>query len=147
MNEIKRERIKLLDKLLHIFCKRISSLNAEMYMKHFKGVTSVELSIIGIVGDKPDVILKEISERISVPGSTLTNAVDRLENRSLLTRVISKRDRRSFKLKLTEAGKRLYEEHAAAEQQMWGKVLGALESDEEIDTFLRLLKKVVEGIK
>lgn len=147
MNEIKKERIKLLDKLLHVFCKRVSSFNAEMYMKHFQGITSVEMSIIGIVGDKPDVILKEISERMSVPGSTLTNAVDRLENRSLLTRVISKRDRRSFKLKLTEVGKRLYEKHAAEEQLMWRKILGALESDEEIETFLKLLKKVVEGIK
>jgi DNA-binding MarR family transcriptional regulator len=73
--------------------------------------------------------------------------IDRLEKRNLLTRVISKRDRRSFGLLLTDEGKRLYLEHQKAEQMMWTKILSALENDEETELFLNLIKKIVEGIK
>lgn len=147
MNEIKKEHIILLDNLMHIFYKRMNNFDVEMDMNHFQGVTSIELSVLGIVGENPDVILKEISNRLKLPGSTLTNVIDRLENRNLLTRVISRKDRRSFGLLLTDEGKNLYLEHQKVEQVTWTKILSALESDEEIELFLKLIKKIAEGIK
>ncbi len=147
MKEIKKEHIKLLDNFMHLFYKRMNNFDIEMDIQHFQGITSIELSILGLVGENPDIILKEISERLQVPGSTLTNAIDRLEKRALLTRVISKKDRRSFGLLLTADGKKAYHEHEKAEQITWNKILSALDSDEEIELFLNLVKKIAEGIK
>ncbi len=147
MREINAEHIKMLDNLVHLFYKRMGKLDADMDLQPFQGVTAIELSILRMVGDDPDAILKEISERLQVPGSTLTNAVDRLEKRNLLIRSISKRDRRSFGLILTEEGKKLFQEHEKAEQMAWNRILSALESDEEIELFLSLVKKIAEGIK
>lgn len=147
MKEIKKEYAAKLDKFMHIFFRRINSFNVEMDMNQFQGATPIELSILGIVGEDPDVILKDIIERLQVPGSTLTNAVDRLEKRNLLTRVISKRDRRSYGLSLTEEGQKVYSEHQKAEQLMWSKILSTLESDEEIELFLKFVEKVANGIK
>ncbi|EMS73396.1 MarR family winged helix-turn-helix transcriptional regulator [Ruminiclostridium cellobioparum] len=145
--EIKKEHIKMLDSLMHLFYKRMNNFNVEINSTYFQGVTSIEISILGIVGESPDVILKEIGEQLQVPASTLTNAVDRLENRNLLMRSISKRDRRSFGLILTDEGRKLYQEHEKAEQITWNKILGTLESDEEVELFLSLMKKIAEGIK
>jgi DNA-binding MarR family transcriptional regulator len=147
MKEIKKEHIKLLDNLMHLFYKRINNFNVEMNMQYFQEVTSIEISVLGLVGENPDIILKEISEKLQVPGSTLTNAIDRLEKRNLLTRVISKRDRRSFGLLLTDNGKKVYKEHEKAEQITWNKILSSLDSDEEIELFLNLVKKIAESIK
>ncbi len=145
--EIKKEHIKMLDSLMHLFYKRMSRFNVEMDSTYFQGVTSIELSILGMVGESPDVILKEIGEQLQIPASTLTNAVDRLERRNMLVRCISKRDRRSFGLILTDEGRKLYQEHEKAEQITWNKILSTLESDEEIQLFLSLMKKIAEGIK
>lgn len=145
--EIKKEHIKMLDSLMHLFYKRMNNFNVEIDSTYFQGVTSIEISILGIVGESPDVILKEIGEQLQVPASTLTNAVDRLEKRNLLTRSISKRDRRSFGLILTDEGRKLYQEHEKAEQITWNKILGTLESDGEVELFLSLVKKIAEGIK
>ncbi len=145
--EIKKEHIKMLDSLMHLFYKRMNNFNVEINSTYFQGVTSIEISILGIVGESPDVILKEIGEQLQVPASTLTNAVDRLEKRNLLMRSISKRDRRSFGLILTDEGRKLYQEHEKAEQITWNKILGTLESDEEVELFLSLMKKIAEGIK
>ncbi|MDF2986749.1 MAG: MarR family transcriptional regulator [Eubacterium sp.] len=147
MGEIKKEHIIMLDRLMHLFYKRMSKFNVDLDSKYFQGVTSIELSILGIAGENPDVILKEIAERLQAPASTLTNAVDRLEKRNLLTRSISKRDRRSFGLILTDEGRKLYQEHEKAEQITWNKILDTLESDEEIELFLSLMEKIAEGIK
>lgn len=147
MMEIKKEHIKMLDSLMHLFYKRMNNFNVEINSTYFQGVTSIEISILGIVGESPDVILKEIGEQLQVPASTLTNAVDRLEKRNLLMRSISKRDRRSFGLILTDEGRKLYQEHEKAEQITWNKILGTLESDEEVELFLSLMKKIAEGIK
>lgn len=145
--EIKKEHIKMLDSLMHLFYKRMNNFNVEINSTYFQGVTSIEISILGIVGESPDVILKEIGEQLQVPASTLTNAVDRLEKRNLLMRSISKRDRRSFGLILTDEGRKLYQEHEKAEQITWNKILGTLENDEEVELFLSLMKKIAEGIK
>lgn len=147
MIEIKKEYISKLDNFMHLFYKRINSFNLEMDINQFQGATPIELSILGIVGDEPDVILKDIIDKLQVPGSTLTSAIDRLERRNLLTRIISKRDRRSYGLSLTTEGQKVYIDHKRVEQLMWSKILSTFDSNEEIELFLKLIEKVAKGIK
>jgi ubiquinone/menaquinone biosynthesis C-methylase UbiE len=81
--------------------------------------------------EKPDVILGEIVSILNIPKSTLTNAVDRLEKRNYINRIISKRDRRSYGLELTEEGHLAQKEHLDFEYTVYGRILNALDTDEE----------------
>lgn len=144
MNEIKKEHIKKLDILIHSAYKHLKHSQINLESQLLQGITSTELSVLSIVDEKPDIILKEISERLDLPASTLTSAVDRLEQRNLIKRTISKKDRRSFGLELTETGLRLHLEHEESEQLVWEKILGSLSNDEERESFLFFLEKIIK---
>ncbi len=135
----------MLDKVWHSSIVEMQKVSEQVWNGYLEGATTIEISILSIVEKNPDVILKEIIQILGIPASTLTNAVDRLEKRGLLQRVISKRDRRSFGLELTEKGHSAQIEHRKGEEILWKRVLGAYDTDEERAEFLRLMQKLVEN--
>lgn len=145
MNEIKKEYIKKLDILIHSAYKHFKYSQTNLESQLLQGITSTELSVLSVTVEKPDIILKEISQRLDLPASTLTSAIDRLEQRNLIKRTISKRDRRSFGLELTEEGLKLHLEHEESEQLIWKKILSSLSNDEERESFLFFLEKIIKG--
>lgn len=110
-----------------------------------EGVSAIEVRILRLVNENPDIILKEISQKLNIITSTLTSAINRLERRKLLKRTISKRDLRSFQLKLTKEGKMAIEEYLEAEQKVWKLILKPLSQDER-DQFIRIFKKITDNI-
>lgn len=56
-----------------------------------------------------------------------------------------KKDRRSFGLELTEEGLRLHLKHEEAEQLIWEKILSSLSNDEERESFLFFLQRIIKG--
>lgn len=143
MSEIKQEYIDQLVFLLHSALKHYKKYQADLSALYPQGITSTELSIIQIVQEKPDIILKEVSKALSIPGSTLTSAIDRLEQKKLIIRTISKKNRHSFGLELTEEGEKLNAEHVKEERQIWYKVLSLLDSDKDIESLISLLTTMV----
>lgn len=131
--------IESIDKVWHELTVSLQKTSEELWKDKLAGISTIEISILSIIERKPDVILKEITQRLGIPGSTLTSAIDRLEKRGLLTRTISERDRRSFGLELTEKGKIVQEEHRESEKVLWKRVLGSYETAEERREFIRLL--------
>ncbi len=87
-------------------------------------------------------ILKEIREELGIPQSTLTSAIDRLENRGLVRRMISDRDRRSFVPEVTGAGRRVQKKHDRIDEEVAAKLLGLLDTEEEREAFLQMLTKI-----
>lgn len=144
--EITQSEIERLDKVYHTLVVSMQKTSEELWKDKLQGISTVEVSILSIIERKPDVILKEITQILGVPASTLTNAVDRLEKRGLLTRVISKRDRRSFGLALTEDGKLAQQEHRQSEALLWQKILGAYDTTEERSELIRLLSILAEKL-
>ncbi|MCX7708543.1 MAG: MarR family winged helix-turn-helix transcriptional regulator [Clostridia bacterium] len=108
-----------------------------------EGVTPLDISILRVVGRNPEVILREICKELHIVSSTLTSAVNRLEKRNFIKRVITNRDLRSFGLELTELGRQALEEHTSGERKILGSILDALDSIEERETFVRLFRKIV----
>lgn len=145
MNEIKKEHIKKLDILIHSVYKHLKYSQISLESQLLQGITSTELSVLSVVSEKPDIVLKEISEWLNMPASTLTSAIDRLEQRNLIRRTIRKKDRRSFGLELTEEGLRLHLKHEEAEQLIWKKILSYLSDDEERESFIISLQKIIKG--
>lgn len=144
--EITQSEIEKLDKAYHALVVSMQKTSEELWKDKLQGISTVEISILSIIERKPDVILKEITQILGVPASTLTNAVDRLEKRGLLTRVISKRDRRSFGLALTEDGRLTQQEHRRSEALLWQKILGAYDTTEERSELIRLLSILAEKL-
>ena len=95
----------------------------------------------------PDVILGEIISSLDIPKSTLTSAIDRLEKRKYINRIISKRDRRSYGLELTEEGQLAQKEHIDLEYMAYGRILNALDTEEEKQELFKLLKKIINNIQ
>jgi len=143
MEEVSEEQIEELDKLWHKVIQYYQSNEQGGFTGRLEGVTTVEVSILNMVAKRPDVIMREISKGLDIPSSTLTSAVDRLEERGFLKRVISQRDRRSFGLELTEEGVLAQNEHKKQEQELFKKMLTALDSEEERVTFINLAYKIV----
>jgi DNA-binding MarR family transcriptional regulator len=143
---INEEEIRQLDKVWHELIVSMQKTSVELWKDRLAGASTLEISVLSIIERKPDVILKEISDILGVPGSTLTSAVDRLEKRGLLIRVISPKDRRSFGLELTDEGKVAQQEHRASEKILWEKILGAYETSGERRELIRLLQILAKNI-
>jgi DNA-binding MarR family transcriptional regulator len=141
-----KEQIQEFSDLWHVMIKKSNFRQVEEKYTRINGLTTIEISIISIVSKKPDVILREIGALIDIPKSTLTNAVDRLEKRNYINRVISKRDRRSYGLELTEEGRLAQKEHLELENTVYGRVLNALDTDEEKQELFKLLRKIVNNL-
>ncbi|PET14016.1 MarR family winged helix-turn-helix transcriptional regulator [Bacillus thuringiensis] len=68
------------------------------------GLTVQQMGILNTIYALPNVTLKEISERLSVPKSTVSVNVDELVSLQFIERKQSDEDRREIKLKVTNQG-------------------------------------------
>ena len=143
MDLIDKIELQTLDNIYHdmifISLRKESSI---FFSDEFKGVTPIEIAILELVDKNPSIILKDIIKVLHLPNSTLTNAINRLEKRTLVRRVISQRDKRSFGLELTEKGELAQKEHKEGETKLYKRILNSL-TDEERKIFLKCLHKII----
>lgn len=142
MEEIKQHQLDQMDQIMHDLLRRYKNIQSDIESLFPEGMTSLELSIIKAVNANPEIIIKEISEYLALPGSTLTSAIDRLEQKNLIRRVVSKRNKRSLGLELTKDGARINAIHENAEQQIWRRILAKFQTNDEREAFLKLLKVI-----
>jgi DNA-binding MarR family transcriptional regulator len=147
MKEIYSEDEVSLSPIFHRLIRAMQRTSLELWGTGLDGATTIEVSILSIVEHKPDVILKEIVEFLGIPGSTLTSAIDRLEKRGFIRRIISNRDRRSFGLELTEKGEEVQMEHRKGEQILMERILKAFSTPEEQSNLIRVLEKLSEKLE
>jgi len=67
-------------------------------------ITEIEAHLLARLGSKGPSTVAAVQEAFGLRGSTLTNALDRLERKGLLERRIHQADRRTYLLALTEPG-------------------------------------------
>ncbi len=77
-----------------------------------------------------------------IPHSTLPSAIDRLEEKNLIHRVISHKDRRSFEHKLTNEGLLIREENKRVEMLIGTMVLEDLDTEKEISSLINFPEKI-----
>ena len=135
-----------ISQVIHMFIKALKLTHLEDWSADLKGIAPLDLGILSHVARNPDIILGDIKAAMDIPHSTLSSAVNRLERRGIVRRVISERDRRSFGLVLTEKGEAIQREHRRLDAMLSGLVLEALETDAERKTFIDLVEKVSRRI-
>ena len=85
----------------------------------------------------------ELSRRMMVTGGNITAIVDQLEKEKLVLRVVGVNDRRSFTVKLTQAGKDAFTDMAIAHEAWVANMFEGLtvEQQSQLYTLLGAMKK------
>jgi DNA-binding MarR family transcriptional regulator len=141
-----KRQVNELNVLWHAMLAKSNYKDIEEKYSNLKGLSTNEIAIIRIISEKDECIIKDILEVLNIPKSTLTGIIDKLEKCNIVNRAISKRDRRSYKLELTEKGKAAQEEHVKFEEEVYGKIMISLDTYEERQELLKLMRKIVENI-
>jgi DNA-binding MarR family transcriptional regulator len=84
----------------------------------------------------------EISQYVCYNSGALTRVIDQLEERGLLRRKRSTKDRRVLELQLTPAGHKTVESHIKVVTELYNEVLADFTRD-EADTMIALLTRLV----
>ena len=110
-----------------------------------KKLSFIEMHLIGMAYDHPDMILKEIREHLRIPQTTLSSIIAKLEKLGILRRIINHRDMRSFSLEVTGLGKKIRDLHKEHDFKQAKEVILALDEDER-DEFIRMFRKMANKI-
>ncbi len=110
-------------------------------------VTKQELSLIGFIGGRGEVIMREIAEYMEIPYSTATGLVDKLTQRKFLKRINSSTDRRTVKVCLTsKKGVELFENFMKFRYEMGGQLLSILD-EKDLKDVERIMKKLTASLE
>ncbi len=115
------------------------------YQLQTSGIPPQEMYVLERIYLHSNMLSKDISNKYNIPPSTLTGILDRLENKELIDRSRTNKDRRSIELKATENGKSAVEKHITEDQIFASNLFGSLEPQkkEQLKTLLQeLLEKV-----
>ncbi len=146
MEGVDEAAIELLSDAWHMLIRYYNRHYTMELERLFGGITSLELDILDRVARKPGPMIKEIRRSLHVTGSTFTAAVDRLNDRGYLERVISPHDRRSFNLQITPGGKKAHDRYITTEREFLKKLLHTLRTSEERQSLISILHKAALSI-
>jgi DNA-binding MarR family transcriptional regulator len=139
--------LRSVDEIFHqLLYKQLKNNCTEEYDQKLQGLSVLDIRIIDVIVANPQKQIKELLQILEIPNSTLTSAINRFEKRGIVKRVISPDDRRSFIIELTDLGKEIQEAHKKVDYVIARRCLAAIETEEERQIFICLLKKVVDNI-
>lgn len=109
------------------------------------GLNPSQLFTLGLVGSTGNLSIKELRQKLSLPGSSLTFTIDSLEKKGLIKRQRSKEDRRQWLLSLSAKGERLYTAILRAEGDALSPALTRL-SETERAAFIKLAEEISKPV-
>ena len=108
------------------------------------GITLPRFDLMAQLERYPDgLTMGELSRRMMVTGGNITTIVDQLEKEKLVVRVVGVNDRRSFTVKLTQAGRDAFTDMAIAHEAWVADMFECLSVKQQADlhTLLGAMKK------
>jgi DNA-binding MarR family transcriptional regulator len=109
-------------------------------------ISKYDLALVGMIGQKGEVIMRDIAEYLDVPYSTATGIVDKLVNKKILKRINSDTDRRTVKISLTpKKGKEICEQFVCFRHKL-GEIVLANMDERDFADIDRIMKKMVRQI-
>ena len=110
-----------------------------------EGITEAQLQALELLVSNGPMLMRKISDAMSVTPANVTGIVDRLEEKKLVLRTSGEGDRRATIIEITPEGKALYEKVGKKKGEMVKKSLATFTKDEKI-TLIRLLEKFQKGM-
>jgi DNA-binding MarR family transcriptional regulator len=112
------------------------------------GLDGDEFAIYSILHATPSITPTELARWIAAPATTVSSYVKRFEARGHLRREPNPADRRSYRIRLTAAGKRAYRSAAVSFLPLRTRVAEALGDREQgVHEALLMLRTVLDGIR
>jgi DNA-binding MarR family transcriptional regulator len=98
------------------------------------GITLPRFDLMAQLERHPDgLTMGELSRRMMVTGGNITTIVDQLEKEKLVVRVVGVNDRRSFTVKLTQAGRDAFTDMAISHEAWVADMFEGLSVDQQAD--------------
>ena len=112
------------------------------------GLTGDELAIYSILNASPGITPSELSRWMAAPPTSVSSYVKRLEARGHLTRRPHPEDRRSYRIRLTAAGKRTHRSAEALFGPIRERTIQALgDQDGPVRDALLHLRGVIDAVR
>jgi DNA-binding MarR family transcriptional regulator len=109
-------------------------------------ISKYDLLLLGVIGKKGEVIMREVAEFLDVPYSTATGIVDKLVQKKIVKRVNSETDRRTVKVALTsKKGQEIFEKFMSCRHKLGEIVLSNMD-ERDLTDIERIMKKMVRQI-
>ncbi len=105
------------------------------------GLTHAQFDIIATLGNTPGMTYKELGDKTLITKGTLTGVIERLDSKGLVERIRSCEDKRSFSVRLTAQGEKVFAEVFPLVVSQ-GKALFASYSEADFDDIDRTLRKL-----
>lgn len=115
------------------------------YQLQTSGIPSQEMYVLERIFLDNNILSKDISQKYNIPPSTLTGILDRLENKKLIERLRTNKDRRSIELMTTENGKSVVEKHITEDWIFARNLFDSLETQKK-EQLKALLEELFENI-
>lgn len=112
------------------------------------GLTLQQMGILNIVSAFPEITLKEITDKLNIPKSTVSINVDNLVNLKLIDRKITEENQNEIHLTSTLKGKELSKKSSQNALSYRAMAL-ALEklSQEDVQTLIRIHKELLNDLR
>ncbi len=110
------------------------------------GFSAATWFLLKMLIDEGEVSQGEVSQRFEVDPSRITRLAQRLEGEGLISRERGSEDNRVVRLRITEKGRRLIENHHDRREELENRIRREL-SEEELAEFRRLLGVVARLMK
>ncbi|GGK60541.1 MarR family winged helix-turn-helix transcriptional regulator [Nocardia camponoti] len=101
--------------------------------------------VLTFVADNPDLSQKKVGETLGIDRSEVVRVVDALETAGLVERTRDGKDRRKYRLTITDAGRKQCKRVDKVIAEATDRVLGDLAKDERA-TLSRLVTKALQGV-
>lgn len=128
--------------------RRLHQVSTQVFLREAQAagydLTPVQFAALDALRSHPGIDQGRLSALIAYDRATIGGVVDRLEQKGLVSREISRHDRRAREVSLTPEGRRVFEEMLPIVRRLQGDILAPLD-DAERDRFMALARKALAG--
>lgn len=118
-------------------------------MESFSGGASIskpELLALEVISREEWLMMSDIGRKLDISLSTATGIIDRLIDKKLVNRERNGGDRRVVRVVLTNKGKKTNQEYQKQKKELFGRMLGTLDHEEQGE-LIKILEKIAGAIK
>lgn len=105
-NNIPTDQVNEFNRAFHKLWFKIMTSRPEAKSKKLRGLTFTDIHVISMAYEEPDIILKDIREKLRIPQTTLSSVVAKLEKKDLFKGLLIQGITDPFPLKSRLKGKK-----------------------------------------
>ena len=140
---VSEETVNRMTSIIVEFCERFYGWEASV--AKLGKLSAPQLRTICVIGRNENIRMKDIADRMELTTGTVTVMIDRLQVMGLVERCRNESDRRSYKILLSEKGRKYYEEHRKRQRELVRKLANKV-SDADRETCERVLMEFIHSI-